>query len=116
MSKYQREMALYVVLERALVSVCQSVPGRCWVSSPLLELRWSFAAVLPPCGLCLVATARWPEATLRRIVVTPCASARQITLTESHVTFQFDYLGGDEYVVTQKIIQVSGLVNSVSFS
>ncbi|NXV17536.1 ADA32 protein, partial [Cepphus grylle] len=32
---------------------------------------------------------------------------------QSHVFFQFNYLGADEYVVTQKIVQISSLLNTM---
>lgn len=46
----------------------------------------------------------------------PCASASRTRERQPRVVFQYEHLGEDDYVVTQKIAQVSSLLNSVSLS
>lgn len=106
--KFQRELALHIILERALVSLRHSVPVLCWFSLPLLCR--SFTAVS--------AWSRWsvPRGACRWAPAAPCASASRTHERQPRVIFQYEHLGEDDYVVTQKIAQVSSLLNSVSLS
>uniref|UniRef100_A0A8B9NVS7 ADAM metallopeptidase domain 32 n=1 Tax=Accipiter nisus TaxID=211598 RepID=A0A8B9NVS7_9AVES len=56
-----------------------------------------------------------PESGPGRLIAEMSTKARggdEVSI-KSHVIFQYDYLGADEYVVTQKIIQVSSLLSSM---